>query len=123
MHWAARQAQRGHFPRLRTWLVRTWVLSAAFIAIQAPCLVQLLRAHQADLLENSPGLYGMAFALIAIHALHVLGGMVPLTLLTYKALRRRLDSEHLLSVRSCAAYWHFLEGVWAVLFGMFLLTA
>ena len=57
---------------------------------------------------------------MVVHALHVVGGMVPLSMLAWKARMDRLDSEHLLSVRACAAYWHFLEAVWIALLAAFL---
>ncbi len=114
---ATQNAKRGHFPLLRRWLARAWVTSALFIAVQIPALIQLLDRHRA--LEGRG--YGIAFALIAIHALHVVGGMVPLSMLAWKARLNRLDSEHLLSVRACAAYWHFLEVVWVALLGAFFL--
>ena len=77
--------------------------SALFIAVQVPALMQLLDRHRAP--EAST--YGIAFALVVVHALHVVGGMVPLSALAWRARMNRLDSEHLLSVRACAAYWHF----------------
>ena len=70
-------------------------------------------------LSEQAGLYGITFALILVHALHVVGGMVPLSILAWKARYNRLDSEHLLTVRACAAYWHFLEAVWVALLASF----
>ena len=115
MYKATHNARRGHFPLLRRWLVRAWVTSALFIAAQVPALMQLLDRHRA--LEASA--YGIAFALVVVHALHVVGGMVPLSVLAWKARANRLDSEHLFSVRACAAYWHFLEAVWIALLAAF----
>ncbi len=117
MYQATQNAKRGHFPLLRRWLSWTWGLSALFIAVQVPGLIQLLDRHR--VLEEST--YGIAFALVVVHALHVVGGMVPLSMLAWKARVNRLDSEHLLSVRACAAYWHFLEAVWLALLGAFFL--
>ena len=74
MYKATQNAKRGHFPLLRRWLAWAWVTSALFIAVQVPALVQLLDHHRA--LEVS--VYGIAFALVVVHALHVVGGMVPL---------------------------------------------
>ena len=116
MYKATQSAKRGHFSLLRRWLAWAWVTSALFIVVQVPALVQLLDRHQ--MLEAST--YGIAFALVVVHALHVVGGMVPLSALAWKARMDRLDSEHLLSVRACAAYWHFLEAVWIVLLAAFL---
>ena len=115
MYKATQNARRGNFPLLRRWLARTWVMSALFIVVQVPALIQLIDRHRA--LEVS--VYGIAFALVMIHALHVVGGMVPLSTLAWKARVNRLDSEHLFSVRACAAYWHFLEAVWIALLAAF----
>ena len=115
MYKATQHAKRGHFPLLRRWLAWAWVTSALFIAVQVPALVQLLDRHQA----LGVSVYGIAFALVVVHALHVVGGMVPLSMLAWKAHKNRLDSEHLLSVRACAAYWHFLEAVWIALLAAF----
>ena len=52
-----------------------------------------------------------------------MGGMVPLSVLSYRALRDRLGWEQVAAVHSCATYWHFLEVVWVVLFGLLLFTA
>ena len=57
------------------------------------------------------GLDGLAFSLVLIHAVHVLGGMVLLTTLSVRASVGPLSLQHLPSVRSVAIYWHFLEGV------------
>ena len=121
MHKAWQGARRGHFPHLRQWLGRTWLLSALFIAIQTPAMLELLRRHRALEGTDITSTYGITFALIVVHALHVGGGMVPLSLLAWRARKDRLDSEHLLSVRACVVYWHFLEVVWVVLLAAFFL--
>ena len=112
MHKSWQSARRGHFPHLRGWLGRTWSLSALFVAIQVPSMWQLLEHHQMLELSEQAGLYGITFALILVHALHVVGGLVPLSILAWKARHNRLNSEHVFTVRACATYWHFLEAVW-----------
>ncbi len=108
-------AKQGLMPLLYRWLQRTWLLAALFILIQAPALIELLRVHQFYVRDGRAGIYGMTFFLVLLHALHVVGGMVPLSMLVWKAHKGRLTEENLPSVQSCAAYWHFLEAVWLVL--------
>jgi heme/copper-type cytochrome/quinol oxidase subunit 3 len=67
--------------------------------------------------------YGLIFFLILLHALHVLGGMVTLTHVTVKAHRgayERVGVGHD-PIRLTALYWHFLDGVWIVMFGVLYL--
>ena len=119
VHKAGQNARHGDFPQLRRWLGRTWILSLLFVAVQTPSMLELLAWHRALGVSGIAGVYGITFALVMVHALHVVGGMVPISVLAWKAYKDRLDSEHLLSVRACTAYWHFLEAVWILLLATF----
>ena len=120
---ADRSSRRDRIAALRLWLGLSFGLGVTFLAIQTPCMIDLLWAHKMALTQYNSGIYGLTFALVIVHALHVIGGLIPLGLLTRKALRHSLGQELQPAVRACATYWHFLEVVWIVLFGMFLLTA
>lgn len=59
-------------------------------------------------------LYGFSFFLLTVlHALHVLGGLVSLGVVTRKAQKGTLTANGLAYF---AAYWHFLTAVWLVIF-------
>lgn len=121
IHAADRRARRRG--SLRWWLGLSLGSGVAFVAVQAPCLLELLRVHRIALAQQGGALYGLAFALVVIHALHVLGGMVPLAALTFDAWGRTAGTVSRHRMRGCALYWHFLEVVWIVLFGVFQITA
>lgn len=123
IHVADRRAQEDRIAALRGWLALTSGFGAGFIAIQWPCMLELLRIHRVALAQQGGAIYGLTFALVIIHGLHVLGGMVPLALLTFRAWRDTLGRNPQLAVHGCALYWHFLEVVWIALFGVFLITA
>ena len=110
------------FDRGRRWLNATFGLSLAFLIIQAPCVLLLLKSHWLVLNQDNFGGYGLVLALIAIHALHVIGGMVPLAWQTYRAHYHNLSAAQASSLRSCALYWHFLDVVWLLMFALFLFT-
>ena len=122
MYNAQRRARLGEIPSLRMWLKLTFALSVAFVLVQVPSMSELMAAHRLALVERFSGIYGLTVALIAIHALHVIGGLIPLTVLTWWAVRGELGMEHELLVRTCGKYWHFLEVVWVVMFGVFLVV-
>lgn len=119
---AIHRAQRQALPQVRPWLLLSFAGGVAFVAVQFPSMLYLLEAHRSLLSARLYASYGLAFGLIVIHALHVLGGMAPLGWLAWKAANNRLLPSHRPVLRACATYWHFLEGVWLVLFGLFLLT-
>ena len=114
--------RRGSPAGLRRWLSFTWALGAVFMAIQTPCMVDLLNSHEVALEQKNVSIYGIAAALILIHALHVIGGMAPLSWLTLQALRHRLGPARRSAVHLWATYWHFLEVVWIILLALFFFT-
>lgn len=68
-------------------------------------------------------LEGLLFILVLLHILHFVAGMIGLSIVTYRGLKGRYDHEYHHGVRLCAFYWRFLDVVWVILFGAFLLTA
>lgn len=103
--------QRDHGGAVR-FLVGTLLLALAFLANQALNWLQLwpvLRLRPA-------ALYVFSFLLLTVlHALHVLGGVASLGVVTVRAQRERLTLE---GFRYAGMYWHFLTGVWLVLFAV-----
>ena len=64
----------------------------------------------------------MVFVLIFVHAVHVVGGLVALGIILVRANAHAYDHEHYAPVANLALYWHFLDGVWVVLFVAFLIA-
>lgn len=121
IHQALRNVQFERQRRFRRWMAATLVLAVGFVAVQAPCMVSLLESHGA-LRETKIALYGFVFALILIHALHVLGGLIPMFIITLRAYGGHYDHENYSPVRAMVLYWHFLDGVWLVMFAVLLAT-
>ena len=118
VHLALRAVRREKQGRFRQMLVASLVLACGFVAVQVPSMGVLLARHR----PGAGAAYGLMFFLILVHAMHVVGGIVPLAVVTGKALRQRYDHEAHEPVRWLAMYWHFLDGVWVVMFGVLLLT-
>lgn len=103
--------------RFRRYLLFTLALATAFVVIQTPALAELLRDHSRQISQQTGvRLYGALFVLVFLHALHVVGGVVAMGIVTAGAFRRWYDHENFLSVRNLAIYWHFLDAVWLVMF-------
>jgi len=115
-------ARGGRPAQVGRWLLIALVLSLAFLAIQIPGAWRVLQEH-AVYSELNIHLYALAFSLIVLHALHVLGGLIPLVLVTARSLRdpQLYHSYHHGPVRYVTMYWHFLEAVWIAMFGLLLL--
>lgn len=116
-----RREKTGQF---RLAMILTLLLALLFIAIQTPALAGLLEQHRHLQKSTRPmQLYGMMFFLILIHALHVIGGVIPMTVTAIHALRGRYDHEQHRPVKYVAMYWHFLDMVWLVMFAALLVLS
>jgi heme/copper-type cytochrome/quinol oxidase subunit 3 len=119
---ATRAAQAGQTVASRNGLLTGFVLSLVFLAIQVPSVAAILAEHAAMRSERFY-LYGFALALIVLHAIHVLGGLIPLAVVTIRSV---LDPGHYHPyffgpIRYVSMYWHFLEIVWIIMFAMLLI--
>lgn len=122
--------------RLRAWMVVTLFIGIAFVIIQIPSLSSLIHQHFAQeeifrsrqaavMLEGGDKwsvkanpLFGLIFVFIVIHAAHVLGGIVHLIVVTRGAFLGKYDHEFYNPVKHAAMYWHFLDVVWLIMFGL-----
>jgi heme/copper-type cytochrome/quinol oxidase subunit 3 len=118
VHQAVKAVQRERQERFKAMMLGTFILSLMFVLVQGPALYTLLQQHfkAIESLDKPMPLYGAVFCLIFLHAMHVIGGMIPLAVTTYKAHQGVYDHEHYNPVRYLALYWHFLDVVWIVMF-------
>ena len=120
MHWSLRSVRKNGFESLTKALWLSLLFAAAFLAGQALNWTQM----QAGLAAPTKTLYIFTFYMLTgLHALHVLGGFVPLGLVITRAHRREYSSSRHEGLKFCAQYWDFLFVVWLVLlFTMYLAT-
>jgi len=61
------------------------------------------------------------FVMTGFHGAHVLGGLVLLTIILYRATRGQFSPQHHVGVAAVTLYWHFVDVVWIFLFGILYL--
>lgn len=61
------------------------------------------------------------FTMTGFHGAHVLGGLILLTIILYRASRGQFSSRHYVGVQAVTLYWHFVDVVWIFLFGILYL--
>ena len=70
-----------------------------------------------EMTANS-SLYGFTFYMLTgLHGVQVIGGLIPLAVVTFQAFRGRYTATDHRGVTYGAMYWHFLDGMWLVMFG------
>jgi cytochrome c oxidase subunit 3/cytochrome o ubiquinol oxidase subunit 3 len=68
-------------------------------------------------LTISRNLFGSTYyTLVGLHALHVTGGVTIMLIVLGLALRRHVTSANRAGVELVSWYWHFVDGVWVVVF-------
>jgi len=65
--------------------------------------------------------YSLYFAMTGLHALHMIIGIVMMTVIMIMAWRRTFDSEYYTPVEVAGLYWHFVDIVWIFLFPLLYL--
>jgi cytochrome c oxidase subunit III len=67
----------------------------------------------------SRNLFGTTFfALTGFHSFHVLVGLVLLTILLWLAAAGRAREPAAPALEAISIYWHFVDGVWVVIFSV-----
>jgi len=101
----------------RKWLVATAVFGASFISSQLLAWIEL---SQRGLYFSGNPYAGFFYILTGVHALHVLGGVIALgaiILHSWQPIPSEAAWERVRSLaQSVGWYWHFMGGVWLVLF-------
>jgi cytochrome c oxidase subunit 3 len=115
-----RQQIRQNVSRGLLWmLLLTLALAIAFLVSQVRVWLTL---EQVQLPSTAKTLYLFSFGVLTgLHAVHVLGGFVPLTVCSVRAWREGYSSFDHAGVTYCAMYWHFLDAVWLVIVSVILL--
>jgi len=119
MQWAVVAARRGDADGVRTGLIAVGILSFAFLAGQLAVWQQL--NDSGYFLATNPA-NAFFYLLTAVHGVHLVGGLVAWGRTAAKVWRGIEVAKVRLSVELCAIYWHFLLGVWLVLFALLLST-
>jgi cytochrome c oxidase subunit I len=97
------------------WLVATILLGGAFLLGQGVEYSRLV----AENVTPARNLFGTTFfTLTGFHGLHVLVGLVALAVAACLGFAGRLTAGHHGGFEAIALYWHFVDGVWIVVFSV-----
>lgn len=101
----------------RRFFVITSVLGGMFIASQL--LAWLALVNRGLYVYGNP-YAGFFYVLTAVHAVHVLGGIVALGAITLRTWNPTRNDDELIYRKALATsvgwYWHFMGGLWLILF-------
>lgn len=108
---ALRQSKRS---MCSLWLAATVLLGGIFLAGTAHEWYDLIY-HQGLTIKTN--LFGTTFySLVGLHATHVVVGLMMLSLALWFSLNGAMSSKHSERLEVLSLYWHFVDGVWVVVF-------
>jgi cytochrome c oxidase subunit III len=108
-----RGGNRGKF--LALWGL-TIVLGVLFLLGTAKEWYELIEDRGLTISRN---LFGSTyFTLVGFHATHVTVGLIILSIVWILAWRRQVSAEHATGVEVVSWYWHFVDGVWILVFSL-----
>jgi cytochrome c oxidase subunit 3 len=115
LQWALVSARRGSRDAVRLGLLAAGTFTLLFLFGQMMAWRQLAAMVLGDFSNPAVGFFYM---ITGVHGLHMLGGLAVLGRTTLRAWAGTGARQLVDSIGNCALYWHFLLGVWLVLFGL-----
>jgi cytochrome c oxidase subunit 3 len=114
VHWAVSSLRKNNIRNCTLGLAATVLLGAVFLLGTAREWYHLIRDFGLTIRTN---LFGTTFySLVGLHATHVIIGLIMLTIALVLSLRGRVTEEHEGRLDVLSYYWHFVDGVWVVVF-------
>ena len=121
IQWSLKSFKERKMNLYRRLIAVTAILGFLFIALQIIGFKQMVSAGVT--LEGSSGAGQFLYIIFGLHALHVLGGVVALTVILIRAFSSRSRNYNPVSVEIASTYWHFVDFLWVYLFIFFLWSA
>jgi cytochrome c oxidase subunit III len=114
IHLAARSLRQGSILRFGSLWLATIAMGAAFLYGTATEWHRLIY-HEG--LTISTNLFGTTYySLVGLHGFHVVAGLLALSIVMVFTLLGDVRPEHAERVDVLSLYWHFVDGVWIVVF-------
>lgn len=105
--------------KYRQFLSVTMLLGILFVVLQAIGFTQLWQ-QGITLTKNVS--YSFLYIIVGLHAAHVLGGVIALVIMFFKAFSRRQKIYSSVPVDVMNTYWHFVDLLWLYLLVFLLMV-
>jgi cytochrome c oxidase subunit 3 len=113
MQMAVRAIARNNKKAFRYWVAATMVLGVLFLFNQ-----WALEWPHVPFSATSDAFGSLFFTMTGFHGAHVTGGILAMAVILARSGASRFGSEDLPSVEVVSYYWHFVDVVWVLMFGV-----
>jgi len=116
MFLSARAIKAGKMGQYKAMISVTAVLGITFLLMQYLGFKDLQARNITLVGARSNSAASFLFVITFLHMLHVLGGVIALTLFRVKANSKKTTESKIVSVEILSNYWHFVDLLWIYLF-------
>jgi cytochrome c oxidase subunit 3 len=114
VHFAVSALRKANSRGCTAWLAGTVLLGAIFLMTTAREWYHLIHDFGLTIRTN---LFGTTYySLVGLHATHVVIGLIMLTTALALSVSGRVQQKHAERLDVLSIYWHFVDGVWIVVF-------
>lgn len=119
MQVAVNKFKARQMPAYRTAITVTAALGVLFVVLQWLGFQQIGAAGVKMIGPGSTASGSFVFVIAGLHILHVLGGVVALLAIFFRAFSRKSRNYSATPLEVTATYWHFVDLLWVYLFIFF----
>lgn len=136
LQWAVISVKKNNLPSMNIALAFTAVFGLGFVLFQYLSWKQLVEGgiylvgavkdinmnyeYIRSGTENPADVQNVAgsflYAITGLHVAHLLGGLIALTVVLWRAVLKKYSATNYEGISLCATYWHFLDGLWIYLY-------
>lgn len=115
---AVRAHKQREMPKYRLFITITAILGSLFVAMQ---FFGFKTMWVGGITFRSSISGSFLFVILGLHALHVIGGVITLLAMFFKAFSRKVRTYSSVGIEVAATYWHFVDLLWIYLVVFFIL--
>lgn len=115
---ALRSFHQREMRQYRNLIALTFVLGISFVVLQSIGFADLWQQHIR--FKGVAGEGQFLYVIFGLHALHVIGGVIALLVLFFKAFFGKIKIYSAVPIEVAATYWHFVDLLWIYLVIFFL---
>jgi len=113
---AIKAFKAGTMGRYRTLITVTAILGILFMGMQWAGFMNLEARDIALTGPKSNSAASFLFVITSFHLVHVLGGVIALLVIFFRAYSAKLKNSNSMPIELAAIYWHFVDVLWIYLF-------
>ena len=115
---AVQNSHEGNDAGVRKFMFLTFLMGVCFCMIKS---IEYSAKFHHHIYPNTSIFYSFYFTLTGVHALHVIGGMIPIGWMALRSANGRYTGHGNNTIEYIGIYWHFVDLVWIFLFPLLYL--